>query len=253
MTKDDLFGTMVPPSPSFLMEKGTNARSDFEPDEFLVDLGSTREGERHRVRIGDMVVFDSPLRVHGDELVGGSLDNRVACWIILRAIQILTNTPHEIYCVFTAQEEVGLRGAGPAAFEIQPDVAIVIDMMLAPDHTGAGSHSTAPKLGHGPVLSVMDGGSISDIQILSAIESIAKLNGIPHQRSIMMCGGTDSAAIQRSGGGVRTVSIACATRYLHTPTEMVSRRDIEACRDLLAAIISSPISDAWKSGSGGPS
>lgn len=249
--ESDLFGTLVPPSPSFLLNPPKEASSDIEPDEFLVDLGPSFDEGNDRIRIGDMVVFDSPLRMIGNAIVGGCLDNRVACWIILRAVEKMRIQDYEIFCVFTAQEEVGLRGAGPAAFEIQPDIAFVVDMMLAPDNFGGSARGSVPKLGAGPVISVMDGGSISDIALMNSIEVTAKEHQIPVQRSIMMCGGTDSAAIQRSIGGVRTVSLACAARYLHTPTEMVSRGDVEACRDLLTSVFSSRSEADWRGSIGG--
>ncbi len=210
-------------------------------DEFVIDLGLPEAEVKKRVNIGDMVVLQSRLQEVGETVVSQCLDNRVACWIAIRAMQKLAKASGhacDIYCVFTVQEEVGLRGAGTAAYDIKPDVGIAVDTTLCVDTPGVGKELSVTEQGKGAALTVMDSASIADLDLFNQMEAIAKKRKIPHQRSILPRGGTDSGTMQRAGAGTRTFTLSCGTRYIHTVIEMIHRKDMEACRDLLAAYLS---------------
>ncbi len=208
-------------------------------DEFVIDFGLSCDEVKKRVKIGDMVVLRAePIEV-GETIVSQCLDNRVACWIALRAVEQLAKTGHdcEIHCVFTVQEEVGLRGAMTSAFAIQPDIGIAIDTTLCVDTPGVTGDAAVTKQGDGAALTVMDSASIADIDVLEDFERVAVKHKIKHQRSILPRGGTDAGALQRAGVGCRSFTLSCPTRYIHTVTEMVHRGDLNACRDVLAAYL----------------
>ncbi|MFP4145354.1 MAG: M42 family metallopeptidase [Phycisphaeraceae bacterium] len=206
--------------------------------EFVVDVGLSGEEAKKRIQIGDMVVLRSEdLAEVGDTVVSQCLDNRIACWLLLRALEQLPSHECEIHAVFTVQEEVGLRGAGAAAFGTDPDVGIAVDTTLCIDTPGVGEELRVTEQGKGAALTVMDSGSIADLDLLREFEKIAEQKEIPHQRSILSRGGTDAAAMQRSRAGVPTFTLSCPTRYIHTVTEMIHRTDLFACRDLLAAYL----------------
>lgn len=204
-------------------------------NEFVIDLGLPADEVKQRVRIGDMVVLNAPLAEVGSSVASQCLDNRVASWILIRALEKLKHHSCEIHAVFTVQEEVGLRGAGTAAYDISPDLGIAIDTTLCCDTPGVPDDMRVTEHGKGAALTVMDSASIADPALLEQFEAVAQKHNIKHQRSILPRGGTDSGAIQRAGSGVRTFTLSCPTRYIHTVTEMVHLDDLHACRDLLAA------------------
>ncbi len=205
--------------------------------DFVIDLGLPADEVKAKVKIGDMVVLTAPVVHVGNTVVSQCLDNRVACWIAIRALQQLKDHSCEIHCVFTVQEEVGLRGAGTSAFAVQPDIGIAIDTTLCVDTPGVPDEQRVSKQGEGAGLTAMDSSFISDLELFETFERIAREKGIKHQRSILPRGGTDSGTIQRAGAGTRVFTLSCPTRYIHTVTEMVHKDDLHACRDLLTAYL----------------
>ncbi len=206
-----------------------------EIHEFYLDLGLPPTEVRKKVEIGDMVVIDEPLIKMGDTVVSQALDDRIGCWVLVRALEKLKSHKCEIFAVFTVQEEVGLRGAGPAAFGVQPDVSLAIDTTLCCDTPGVSDDMQINKLGEGVALKVMDGSMISDLGVLESLKKVGDKKEIRYQVSLLPRGGTDSGAIQRTAGGVKVVSLACPLRNIHTVTEVASWSDIESYRDLVAA------------------
>ncbi len=210
-----------------------------EIHEFVLDFGMSAAEVKKKVNIGDMVVMVQPLQRIGDTVVAQALDNRVGCWAQIRAIQNLKHHNCEIHACWTVQEEVGLRGAGTAAFDVDPDLALSCDTTLCCDTPGIETDQQINKMGCGVALKVMDSSMITDISVLKEIEAVAKKNKIPYQRSILPRGGQDGGAIQRTRRGVRVGVFACPIRYIHTVSEMASVKDIESYRDLLTAYLAS--------------
>jgi tetrahedral aminopeptidase len=205
--------------------------------DFSVDLGLPAKEVAEKVKIGDMVVLKAPMEQIGNMVVGQCLDNRIACWIVIRALQKLKEHFAEIHCVFTVQEEVGLRGAGAAAYGVKPDIGIAVDTTLCVDTPGVPPEERVTQHGAGAALTCMDSSYISDPGLISQFESIATKKKIPFQRSILPRGGTDSGAIQKSAAGVKVMTLSCPTRYIHTVTEAIHLDDLNACRDLLTAFL----------------
>jgi len=133
------------------------------------------------------------------------------------------------------QEEVGCRGAGPAAYATQPDIAIAIDTTLCCDTPGVPEDERVTKQGDGCALTVMDSMTISDRALIDEFEAVAKKREIPFQLSILPRGGTDAGPMQRSRGGFKTMTLSVPTRNIHTVTECIHRRDLQSAIDLLAA------------------
>lgn len=233
----DLPGVLNPSGRPLHMASEEEKKKIPEVTEFAVDLGLDVEQVKKKVRIGDMVVMSQPFAKVGRTVVSQALDNRVACWLVIRAIEKLKAHDCEIHCVFTVQEEVGLRGAITSAYAVKPDIGLGVDTTLCVDTPGVGEDQAVTKQGAGAALTVMDAASIGDVGLLKDFERLAKKHKIKTQRSILGRGGTDSGAIQRAGAGVRTLTLSCPTRYIHTVTEMVSVDDLHACRDLLAVFL----------------
>lgn len=233
----DLPGVMNPGGRPIHIATDDEKKKVPEIADLTVDLGMAADQVKAKVKIGDMVVIRAPFTEVGDTVVSQCMDNRIACWLAIRAIQNLKHHDCEVHAVFTVQEEVGLRGAGTAAYAIEPDVGIAIDTTLCVDTPGVPDDSRVTEQGGGATLTVMDGASIADLALLEEMEAVAQRNDIKHQRSILMRGGTDAGTMQRARAGARTFTLSCPTRYIHTVTEMVHKDDLCACRDLLTAYL----------------
>ncbi|MEX6506293.1 M42 family metallopeptidase [Jiella sp. M17.18] len=211
-----------------------------EPNEFFVDIGHGPE-TKTLVQVGDYVVMNEPFEEMGEKIVSKALDNRIACWLGLEAVRKLVEDGHthdcEVVVAFTAQEEVGLRGAKTAAYGIQPDIGIGVDTTLSCDTPGVPDKDRTTLQGAGFGLHMKDGSFIADIGLVREIEALAKEKGIAYQRTILARGGQDGAAVQQAAAGSRAVGIVVGTRYIHTVAEMIDKRDLQAAREILTAII----------------
>jgi endoglucanase len=163
------------------------------------------------------------------------MDNRVAAFVAVEALKKVKSLKYEVIVAATVQEEVGLRGAGPAAYTAEPDIAIAIDTTLAVDTPGVPEDERITKQHDGVAITVMDGSLIADRSLVDEFEAVAKQREIPHQLSILTRGGTDAGAMQRIRGGYRAMTLSVPTRYIHTVTESVSKKDLQSAIDLLAA------------------
>jgi len=208
-------------------------------DEFFVDLGMEPDAVKEAVKVGDFVVMHEPFLEQPTKLVSKALDNRVACYLGLESVRTIadTGTKHaaEIVVAFTTQEEVGLRGAITAAYAVDADYGIGIDVTLACDTPGVPEHQRVTKHGDGVGIKVQDSSLIADHRLVADLCGIAEKNDIADPRCVLPRGGQDGAAIQRSRSGVRTAAVVVGTRYIHTVTEQIHRDDLQAAVDLLAA------------------
>jgi endoglucanase len=210
-----------------------------EVTEFFVDCGLAPDEVKRRVRIGDMIVLDGPFHEVGHSVVSQCLDNRVGCWALIRAIENLTHHSCEIHAVWSVQEEVGMRGAGPAAFRTEPDIAVSCDTTLCCKTPGIPDEERVSVAGEGVCLHIMDASMFSDMGLVEDFERVAQHHGIRCQRAILARGGQDGAAIQRSRSGVRTICLACPVKYIHTIVEMTHRDDLHSYHTLLTAWLQS--------------
>ncbi len=206
--------------------------------EFFVDTGLSPDELKGKVRPGDPVTLIQEFTELGDDLVSGkSMDNRIACWLGVRVLEQVTSPEYDLHVVFTVQEEIGVRGAITSAYEVDPDVAIALDVTLAVDTPGVGDEDHITKLGAGAAIKIMDSGTVSDKGLVDAFIDIAERHEIPHQFEILPLGGTDAMAMQRARSGAKAITLSVPTRYVHTVTETVSRKDLYATLELLKKFI----------------
>lgn len=204
-------------------------------EDMFIDIGAHNKEEAAKlVSIGDTAVFDTPTFVAGDRMVSPYMDNRISCVILLAALERLENTNNDLYFVFTTQEEVGLRGAKTAAYAIDPDYAVAIDVTLSDDEPSS-KHNGSSVLGKGAAIKVMDSSVICHPQMVAKLTELAEKKNIAFQNDVIRSGGTDAGAIHVSRTGVYTGGISIPCRYIHSPTEMVQISDVEACIELTAA------------------
>ncbi len=236
----DFKGVMNPGGKGLHISSPEERKKIPEPNEFIIDLGLGKAA-KDKVQVGDFVVMDEPFLEMGDKVVSKALDNRIACWLGIEALRKLVNekTTHacEVHVAFTAQEEVGLRGARAAAYAVKPDIGFGVDTTLACDTPGVPEKDRVTMQGEGFGLHVKDGSFIADIGLVEEVEALAKKKKIPHQRTMLAKGGQDGAAAQQAAAGAKAVSIVVGTRYIHTVCEMSDQRDIRAARDILAAYL----------------
>lgn len=206
-------------------------------EELFVDIGLPVEQVRQRVEVGDMVTIDRTLIDAGDCVMGKALDDRVGVFVMLEAIRAARQTSATIIAAATSQEEVGLRGALPATFAAQPDIAIALDVTLALDIPGMGAEMAVSRLGKGVALKVMDSSHISHPLLLRHFRDLAEAEKIPYQLEILPRGGTDAGAMQLAREGVPAITISIPTRYVHTANETASRADIAGAIQLLARFL----------------
>lgn len=195
-----------------------------------IDIGAkNREEAEKLVSVGDSAVFVGDFYLQGNNVIAKALDNRTGCWVLIEAIKKV-KSENDLYFVFTTQEEVGLRGARTAAFSINPDYALAVDI------TDTGDTPKCPKmavkLGEGVAVKVMDYSVITSREVREKLLELAAKNGIKHQLEIMTEGGTDAGVIHFTGNGVKTGGISIPTRYIHSPSEMISIDDLNACCEL---------------------
>ncbi len=212
---------------------------DFEKkaqiSKLFIDIGTKNEEDTKKyVNIGDMAAFEGDFYKREDTVVSKALDNRVGCYILLKAMMD-TKTDNDLYFVFSTQEEVGLRGAKAATFDISPDYAIAVDVTDTGDCPEAQKNSV--KLGKGAAIKVMDRSVLCDAYVRSLMIEVAKENKIPYQLEIMTDGGTDAGAMHLSRGGVKTGGISVPTRHIHSPSEMININDTQNCIELLKAVL----------------
>jgi endoglucanase len=235
--KRDLTGVLNPGGKPVHLASDEEKKKIPQATEFYVDLGLPAEKVKDQVKVGSMVTLNAPLYTVGNTLVGQCLDNRVGCYVAIEALRKLKHHRCEIHMVFTVQEEVGLRGAGPMTFGIEPDVAIALDTTLAVDTPGVPDSEQVTRQGAGVGLNVADGAAIVDLDLLEQFEAVAARKKIKAQRTLLHRGGTDAGTMQRAGRGVRVMTLLTPLRYIHTVVEMAHTDDIAAARDLLAAYL----------------
>ena len=211
---------------------------DPEMRHLYIDIGaSTREEAFARVSIGDVAVYAAaPVALGEHRIAAPAMDDRAGCallaWLLINA----KDCPNEIVGVFSTQEEVGLRGAKVAAYAVEPDIGMALDVTATGDVPGV-KPKMAVELGKGPAIKIMDHASITSPVVRDALIAAAKEHGIPHQLEVLTFGGTDAGAIQLSRAGVPSGTLSIATRYVHSAIETLDMRDMEQGGALLLAFV----------------
>lgn len=238
-SQEDLIGLLNPGGRPIHISKDEDRKKIPEISDFFVDLCRPAEEVRKKVRIGDPVTLVQSFHEVGDCVSGKCMDNRVAAFVAIEAVRKLAGAGkapgYDVIMAATVQEEVGCRGAGPACYTAEPDVAIAIDTTLCVDTPGVPEDERVTKQGDGVALTIADSLTISDRSMIDEFEAVAKKREVPYQLSILPRGGTDAGPMQRSRGGFRTMTMSVPTRYIHTVTECIHKRDLQASIDLLAA------------------
>jgi putative aminopeptidase FrvX len=216
-----------------------------DKEDLYLDIGARNETDAKKYLEPGMVArYDSkPIRLGNDQIVTPYADNLMSCCALLSAMEQVSNqsSPNDLYFLFTAQEEVGLRGARAAAFKLRPDYCIVLDGTHTAD-CPSDTRKYGSKLGGGAALKISDSSFISNRQVTDHLRRIALAENILWQDDIMQGGGTDGQAFQSAPGGVLTSGISIPMRNIHSPYETVSEADVKAVAKLISIVALSDFS-----------
>jgi len=205
-------------------------------DHIFVDIGATDKSDAEKkAPVGTFGTYDSTFVDLGKRLVSKSMDDRIACAIMIQVLRELEQPEDDVYFVFAVQEEVGIVGASVAAFDIMPDMAVAIDVTAGPD-TPKSFKRMGFKLGGGPTIKIKDRGSISSSRVVSRLKEVAEKRDIPTQYEVLIFGGTDARGYQTTGRGIASGTVSIPCRYVHSPHEMVDYDDVLNAVRLLKAL-----------------
>ncbi|MBR5751803.1 MAG: M20/M25/M40 family metallo-hydrolase [Clostridia bacterium] len=202
--------------------------------QMFIDIGcSGREEAEKLVSEGDICVYAAHFVDMGDRVACCALDDRVCCAILVEAMKKI-RSPHDIYCVFTSQEEVGCRGARAAAYSVDPDFGINLDVTGTADTPEC--HPMPMKLGAGPTIKYTDRSAVITKPVIEFMHKVADKHGIKVQNEVLPYGGTDASAVQMTRGGKAACCVSVATRYIHSPIETADLNDCLGAVDFVCAM-----------------
>lgn len=214
---------------------------DLRIDKMFIDIGaSSKEEAEEKVSVGMAGSIFHEFSDLGQRVAAKALDNRVGCLVLIEALKRVKAPKNDLFCTFTVQEEVGLRGAKTSAFGVDPDLGIAIDVTLTGDTPEAPKMAVA--LGKGVAIKVKDQSVITHVGVKDHLVKLAKENSVPYQLEVLTWGGTDAGAIHLTRSGVPSGAISIPCRYVHTPSEMVDISDVEAAIRLLVLVMESEVS-----------
>jgi endoglucanase len=225
--------------------KEEDRKKPVKMEDMFIDIGAKdkEDAENLGVEIGTEASIDREfVSLANGKVTSKAFDDRAGLVILIEIMKRLSKHKIEanIYAVGTVQEEVGLKGARTCAFGICPTLALAIDTTVPGDHPGINKTDSALELGKGPVITVADAsgrGLIAHPQILKWLKDTANQNKIPYQLGVGSGGTTDASSIHLTKEGIPTGTVSIATRYIHSPVEVLDIADIDACISLIVRAI----------------
>ncbi len=215
-------------------------------DTMRIDIGAKdKDAAKEKVKVGELAAFVTVYEEVGQCAIGKAFDNRAGCAALVELLRAAPY-PFDLTASFSVQEEVGLRGATVVGYSVNPDAALVLECTPAYDLPNKEDVSANVSLGHGPSIYVMDGVTIQDPRLVSHITKTAVAHNIPFQIRRPGGGGTNTATIQRSRGGIPAATIAVPGRHAHTPTMMINLDDYKHVVQLAEATLRSLTADVIK-------
>lgn len=206
--------------------------------ELVIDIGAEKkEAAEKKCPKGTYAVFDTKFRKLGRGLVcGKAFDDRAGCAMLIELLQ-RGPYPFDLHAAFTTMEEVGLRGARVVGYDVNPDVAFVLEGTICEDSPKEREVCPITKLGAGPAITLADRGMIVSRKLAQYAVRQAEECGIKCQFKRPGIGGTDATAIQHSGSGIPTLPVSVPVRYIHSPASVMSLKDMQATVDLIENLV----------------
>lgn len=219
-------------------EEKIDIKSELSYSKMYIDIGAADAKEAEKlVSVGDAAVFCGEFSGNGDSAMSKAMDNRAGVWVLINVMKNLDNVKNDLYFVFSTQEELGLRGARAAAYDISPDIGLAVDVTDTGDTPNC--NKMAVKLGGGACIKMMDNSIITHKKVNDALKKSADTVGVEVQYEVLSFGGTDAGAIHTSGAGVMTGAVSIPTRYIHTPHECVNMNDLRGAAAVIGEFVNS--------------
>ncbi len=209
-------------------------------EQLYIDAGVSNK-QSVPVTIGDVGTFERPFLELGDRLVAKAMDDRIGAAVLIETLRQVKDTPHQLFFVFSTQEEVGCRGATTATFAIDPDLGLSVDVTGTGDTPRRSKVRMQVSLGKGPAIKVRDGGMLADRRVVDWMVRGAEKKNLPYQLEILEGGTTDARSMQISRAGVPAGCLSIPCRYIHSPSEMVDFQDVQNAVQLLLELVSQPV------------
>jgi putative aminopeptidase FrvX len=208
-----------------------------EIKDMFIDIGAADAQEaRGMVQVGDMAVYAPDIFTLGKHRVASpAMDDRCACALLVELLLYAEDQKNTIIGVFSTQEEVGTRGASVAAYAVNPDIGLGLDVTA----WGDTPETKIPdiKLGAGPAVKIMDRSMIATPLVRDALFDAAEAADVPVQREVLPFGGTDGAAIQHTRGGIPSGTLSIPCRYVHSACEVIDMRDMDGALKVLLQFV----------------
>lgn len=219
-----------------LLEEGEKDKAP-SFDKLLIDIGAKSETEAQSVvSLGDFAYFESDYTELGNGYIKAkALDDRIGCMLMIELIK--SELEYDTVFCFNVQEEVGLRGSKCTSFAVGADISIVLEATTAGDLDGVSGADRVCVLGNGGVVSFMDNRTIYDRELYKLAMNTASENNIPVQTKTAVAGGNDAGSIQTSGKGAKVMALSLPCRYIHSPSSVIKKSDIDNTRKLLKEIL----------------
>jgi len=228
--------------PPHTMDEEQAEKKD-EVEDVYIDIGLDGDDAQDAVSVGDLVTIDQHTERVGDTITGKSMDDRVCLFSMIEAAKRV-DPAVTVHFAATVQEEVGLRGATALGVDLDPDLAIALDVTVANDVPQIGDEADyVTSLGDGTAIKLKDGSVITNPKVHKRLKAVAEDESIDHQLEVLPAGGTDTAGFQNTYGAKPVGAISIPNRYMHTPVEAVNGDDVDATIDLLAAFLDSEDGD----------
>jgi len=237
-TKGDLKGLVGTKPPHLMREEERNKAVAME--ELFIDIGAANleEAEQKGVEIGTNGVFDIKFtELGGGYLKGKALDDRAGCTVLAEVFKALKDSPYNLVAVGTVQEEMGLRGARTAAWQIDPDYALALEGTFAADVPGSIPEMVSSKLKDGPVVTILDQTVMTHPTVLKTLIKVGKEKSIPFQFKKVPRGGTDAGAIHLIKAGIPSGTVAVPCRYIHGPSSITHIDDVKNTVNLVTEFV----------------
>jgi tetrahedral aminopeptidase len=225
---------------------GVDGRADTrhslpELRDYFIDVGAAEKSEVKQ-KVGSVCGFWPGFAGQGNTWFSPNMDDRVGCVVLVQLLKELKDAAvdHDLYGVFTTQEEVGTRGARTSGYAVDPDLAIALDVTMTGDIPYA-RPAMDVGIGKGVAIKVLDSGMIGHPGLNARLVETAEAAGIPYQLEVLQGGTTDAYAIQTGRAGVPATALSIPSRHVHTPSQIVDERDVRAAVDLLKAFLSKTI------------
>ncbi len=206
-------------------------------EKYFIDVGAASDKDCP-VKPGDLAIFEREYLEIGNRWVSKSMDNRASCAILVETIKLVQESPNELYFVFSSQEEVGSRGAQTAAYDVDAELGIAVDVTPVGNLQGL---KMQVHLGAGPAVKVRDVGMIADPRIVKWMTRGAESARIPCQMEVLQIGSTDARVMQISKAGMLAGALSIPCRYVHSPSEMIDQGDYANTIKLLVHLLNHPV------------